>query len=381
MFVVSLVEVTIGLEEVVAVGYGIQRKSDLTGAVVSVSGEDLTKQAVNNVFEAMLGKVAGVDITTRQRPGEIGSIHIRGTRSLRASNEPLYVVDGVPIMSSSGIESINPQDIESIDILKDASSTAIYGSRGANGVILVTTKKGVEGKLSINYSGSVVLEQMDWISEYMNAEEYIEFVRWGSYNRSPSEFLPGNTPSLENDANIELFTSDANAWENIQRGWAGGTWNPANIEQFDWIGSVTQANVTQDHTLSFSGGGKNMRSYASFGYLDNQGTVKGQEYKRYTLRGSIDLTPRDWIRLGTNVNGTWVVQDYGQSNTGASLNTSDDLVLAAAKVYPYAVPYDADGNLITYPGGQSRVANVIDEWKYSTNERNVMRVMATRMPR
>ena len=102
---------------------------------------------------------------------------------------------------------------------------------------------------------------------------------------------------------------------------------------------------------------------------------EGSEYKRYTAGASILLHVIDQVR--TNVNGTWVVQDYGQSNTGASMNTSDDLVLAAAKVYPYAVPYDADGNLITYPGGQSRVANVIDEWKYSTNERNVMRVMAT----
>ena len=376
VIVVTMWEEAIGLEEVVAVGYGVQRKSDLTGAVVSVSGEDLTKQAVNNVFEAMLGKAAGVDITTSQRPGEIGSIHIRGTRSLNADNAPLYVVDGVPLMSSSGIESLNPQDIESIDILKDASSTAIYGSRGANGVILVTTKKGVEGKLTVNYSGSVVLEQMDWRSEYMNTEQFIDFVRWGSYNKSPSDFLPGNTPNLDNDSKIELFTADPVAWENFQRGWQGGSWNPANIERFDWMGSVTQPNVTQDHTLSFSGGAKNMKAYASFGYLDNQGTVKGQEYKRYTLRGSIDLIPRDWIRLGASVNGTWVVQDYGQSDTGAAMRTADDLVLAAAKVYPYALPYDEDGNRVPFPGGQSRVANVIDEWKYSTNERNVMRVMA-----
>lgn len=377
VIVVTMLEEAIGLEEVVAIGYGVQRKSDLTGAVVSVSAEDLTKQAVNNVFEAMLGKAAGVDITTSQRPGEIGSIHIRGTRSLNADNAPLYVVDGVPLMSSSGIESLNPQDIESIDILKDASSTAIYGSRGANGVILVTTKKGVEGKLTINYSGSVVLEQMDWKSEYMNAEQFIDFVRWGSYNKSPTGFLPGNTPSLENDSKIELFTADPVAWENFQRGWQDGTWNPANIEQFDWMGSVTQANVTQDHTLSFSGGSKNMRAYASFGYLDNQGTVKGQWYKRYTLRGSIDLVPREWVRLGSSINGTWVEQDYGQSNTGASMTTADDLILAAAKVYPYALPYDEEGNKVPYPGGQSRVANVIDEWKYSTNERNMMRVMAS----
>jgi TonB-linked SusC/RagA family outer membrane protein len=376
VIVVTMEEEAIGLEEVVAIGYGVQRKSDLTGAVVSVSREDLTRQPVNNVFEAMLGKVAGVDITSSQRPGELGSVRIRGTRSLKADNAPLYVVDGVPLMSSSGIESLNPQDIESIDILKDASSTAIYGSRGANGVILVTTRKGEEGKFTINYSGSVVHEQMDWRSTYMNAEEFIDFVRWGSYNKSPSDFLPGNTPSLENDSKIELFTADPIAWANFQKGWQGNSWNPANIERFDWMGSVTQPNITHEHTLNFSGGSKNMRTYASFGYLDNQGTVKGQGYKRFTLRGNIDLTPREWIRLGTSINGTRTVQEYGQSNTGASMNISTDLVLAAAKVYPYALPYDENGNKVPYPGGQSRVANVIDEWEYSTNERVMMRIMA-----
>ena len=128
------------LDEVVVVGYGVQKKSDVTGAMISVSAEELTSRPVSNAFEAMQGKAAGVDITSNERPGEIGTINIRGVRSLSASNTPLYVVDGIPLMSTSGIETLNPNDIESIDILKDASATAIYGSRGANGVILVTTK-------------------------------------------------------------------------------------------------------------------------------------------------------------------------------------------------------------------------------------------------
>ena len=134
------------LEEVVVIGYGTMRRSDVTGAVAVVSAEELSTKPVTNVFEALQGKVAGVDITSSQRPGELGSVRIRGNRSLNATNAPLYVVDGV-VLSSGGIESINPRDIESINVLKDASSTAIYVSRGANGVILVTTTRGECGSL------------------------------------------------------------------------------------------------------------------------------------------------------------------------------------------------------------------------------------------
>ena len=148
-FQVTLHEDNAMLDEVVVVGYGVQKKSDVTGAMTSVGAEQLTARPVNNAFEALQGKAAGVDITTNERPGSIGSVRIRGNRSLiKDANDPLYVVDGVPLMSASAIETLNPRDIESIDVLKDASATAIYGSRGANGVILVTTKQGKSGKFS-----------------------------------------------------------------------------------------------------------------------------------------------------------------------------------------------------------------------------------------
>lgn len=136
-----MVEDTEVLDEVVVVGYGVQKKSDVTGAMASVGSKEIEARPVTNAMQALQGKAAGVDITSNERPGELGKVQIRGTRSITAGNDPLYVVDGVPLMSSSAIETINPRDIESIDILKDASATAIYGSRGANGVILVTTKK------------------------------------------------------------------------------------------------------------------------------------------------------------------------------------------------------------------------------------------------
>jgi TonB-linked SusC/RagA family outer membrane protein len=349
--------------------------------MIRVSQEDLKSNPVNNVLEAMQGKAAGVDITTSERPGVLGEITIRGIRSLTASNSPLYVIDGVPVMSTSGIETVNPQDIESIDVLKDASATAIYGSRGANGVILVTTKRGSSGKLTLNYSGSVISETMVWRTNYMNSAEYIDFIRWGAYNKDQTvakpSLAPGDQPSLANDGKIELFTADPTAWNNIQKGWAGGTWDASKLESYDWMNQVTQPNLTQEHTLSGSGGTETMKAYASVGYLDNQGTTKGQEYQRYTVRTNVELTPKKWFQIGANMNASWEYQDYGQANIGASMGSPTSLILSTAKIYPYALPYDAGGNLIPFPGGQSRVANVINEWEYSTNQRETMRVMGT----
>ena len=188
---VVLLEDTKALEEVVVVGYGVQRKSDVTGALTRVGEKELNAKPVNNAFEALQGKAAGVDITSSQRPGTVGDIRIRGNRSLNASNSPLYVVDGVPL-SSGGIETINPRDIEAIDILKDASSTAIYGSRGANGVVLITTKRGKKGDLSLNYSGSMTFETIHDLSPAMSASDYITWRRWAYYNANQDKYTPGD---------------------------------------------------------------------------------------------------------------------------------------------------------------------------------------------
>lgn len=370
-------EDAIGIDEVVAVGYGVQKRSDVTGSMVSVSSESLNERPALNAIEALQGRAAGVDITTNERPGEIGSVRVRGARSLTASNNPLYVVDGVPLMSSSGIETLNPRDIESIDILKDASATAIYGSRGANGVILVTTKKGKDGNVSINYSGTVTLESLEWRNKYMDTEEFVDFVRWGAYNKAPTIYAPGNTPSLQNDAKIDLFAGDPIAWENFQKGWNGSTWDPSKIETFDWMGEVTQPNFTTEHTISASGGNKDFKGYVSFGYLDNQGTTKGQEYQRYTLRTNMDVTPNKWFKFGASMNASMRYQDFGQANIGSSMTAANNLILTAAKVYPYALPYDSEGNLVAYPGGQPRVGTIINEWKYSTNQRETMRILGS----
>ena len=183
------------LDDLVVVGYGVQKKSDVTGALTHISAEELESRPVSNAFEAMQGKAPGVDITSSERPGTIGSIRIRGERSLTASNDPLYVVDGVHIMSASGIETINPRDIESIDILKDASATAIYGSRGANGVVIITTKQGKTGQFTLNYAGSVTFQNLVDRSPSMNAEQLINYRRWAAYLDDPTKYADPRNPT------------------------------------------------------------------------------------------------------------------------------------------------------------------------------------------
>lgn len=203
------------LDEVVVVGYGTMKKSDVTGAMIRVSEKDLKSRPVSNAIEALQGKATGVDITSNERPGEIGSINIRGVRSLTASNTPLYVVDGIPVMSSSGIETLNPSDIEAIDVLKDASATAIYGSRGANGVILVTTKRGKSGKMSFNYSGTTTIETLQDRNKMMTADEYLTWRRWAYYysDINHAKYPRGDEPTRANDSIIFLGARDVSFME------------------------------------------------------------------------------------------------------------------------------------------------------------------------
>ena len=276
------------LDDVVVVGYGVQKKSDVTGAMASVSTEELNARPVNNALEALQGKAAGVDITTNERPGSLGSIRIRGERSLTAGNAPLYVVDGVPLMSASAIETLNPRDIETIDILKDASATAIYGSRGANGVVLVTTKQGRSGQMRIDYTGTLTVSNIVDRSPSMSAADFIDFRRWAAYNLDPTTYAHPNSPTLENDKILFDSALDGQtSRDNVLKGWAGGTWDPSKVTNTNWTDFVTQTAISHEHTLAVSGGSEAMNAYASFGYLSNKGTQKGQWYDRYTGKISV----------------------------------------------------------------------------------------------
>ena len=365
------------LDEVVVVGYGVQKKSDVTGAMASVGAEELTSRPVNNAFEALQGKAAGVDITTNERPGEIGDVRIRGNRSLTASNSPLYVVDGVPLMSESSIETLNPRDIESIDILKDASATAIYGSRGANGVIIVTTKSGKSGQLSLNYSGTVTVSNLVDLSPAMSAADFIEFRRWAAYNLDPETYAHPNSPTYEND--MALFDSPLDGQtsrDNVLKGWANGTWDPSLVTNTDWTDFVTQTSLSHEHTISASGGTENINAYGSFGYLSNKGTQKGQWYDRYTAKLSVNINPVKWFTLTASMNATWSERDYGMSRLGARSGSGPDAIYGVAKsIYNIAVPYDAEGNLIINPGGENNSYTIIDEWNKTTQVSETFRAL------
>ena len=364
------------LDEVVVVGYGIQRKSDVTGALTRVNEEQLNSRPVSNAFEALQGKAAGVDITTSERPGTVGSILIRGSRSINASNSPLYVVDGIPV--SDGIDNLNPRDIEAIDILKDASSTAIYGSRGANGVVLITTKRGKEGKMQLTYSGSVTFEKLVDKSPAFSASDYITWRRWAYHNSNPELYPRGDQPNQKLDQ--DYFSGDDAALANVNKGWANGSWNGSLVSDTDWEGFVTQTGITQEHNIRGAGGTKDIQSSFSFGYLDNQGTQKGQQYKRYNVAITTDIQATKWFKLGGSINASWSKQKYGYSRTGQVGTSSGPVdIYSAAKALPhYTVPYTDAGDIIDQPGGSVVNAyTVMDEWTKSSDNREYFRAMGS----
>ena len=363
------------LDEVVVVGYGVQRKSDVTGALTRVGEKELNTKPVNNAFEALQGKAAGVDITTSERPGTLGSIAIRGQRSISAGRGPLYVVDGVPLQTG-GIETLNPRDIESIDILKDASSTAIYGSRGANGVVLVTTKRGQEGKMQVSYNGSFTFQKIIDKSPAMSASDYITWRRWAKYNQSPDVYTPGDQPTQEQD--LDFFAGDETALANVMKGWSDGSWDGSKVTDTDWTEFVTQTGITQEHTLSARGGTKNLAGFVSFGYLNNKGTQKGQGYERFNFTASADVKGNKWFKAGGSFTASYSLQKYGYSKAYGTSSGPTDLYGAAKAILRYTLPYDENGEIITQPGGSTtNTYSVIDEWTKSTDNRENYRLLGS----
>ncbi len=357
------------LDEVVVVGYGTMKKSDVTGSLARVSGDDLKAMPVKNALEGMQGKAAGVDITSNQRPGSVGKIQIRGVRSIGANNDPLYVVDGM-VLQAGGIDNLNPSDIESIDILKDASATAIYGSRGANGVVLVTTKKGKAGKVSINYSGTVSFETLHEVTEMMNAAEWLDYARLAKYNMGSYKSA---TPDYEQDK--LAFGGVAASWAQIDKAWSNGTYDPSKVGGYDWVADGKRTGITHEHTLSVSGGAEKFNGYASFGYLNQKGTQPGQSYERFTLKTSFEAKPLDFFVFGAGINASYGNQDYGYSFT-KSTTGAGDYYGALQGMLPWTVPYDADGNYLRLPNNDINIINPIRELQYNTNNRKTFRAQA-----
>ncbi|WP_158607358.1 TonB-dependent receptor [Rhodohalobacter sp. SW132] len=322
---IELSQVGVLGDDLVVVGYGVQRRSDMTGSVSSISASRINETSITSLESGMQGRSAGVYVTQGgNKPNSGASIRIRGNRSITAGNDPLFVVDGVPI--SGGIADINPRDIESIEVLKDASATAIYGARGSNGVIIVTTQRGYDGDISVTYDGSVGFSEKTRRVNMMNGEEWAELRR--------EAFRAAGNPTPDN----ELFHSTE--LEQLQN----GTWT-------DYQDMITRRGVRQQHQLGIAGGSENARYYVSFGGLDHSGILEPEHFQRYNTRLNIDLDITDRIRIGTSTLGVYSIQEGGTRNfyNEAIQNT------------PLTQPYDENGELRLEPKPDAQRTNPLLE--------------------
>lgn len=333
---IILKEDTQTLDEVIVVGYGTMKKSDITGSVASVKLDDLKEGASTSVDQMLLGKSAGVNVV--QNSGEPGggfSVNIRGASSINGGVSPLYVIDGVPIDNSRPVSqgsivgfsdnrsprnpmsSINPSDIESLEILKDASATAIYGSRGANGVILITTKSGKAEKMKVSYSGSIGIQ---------SPSNKLDLLSAADYKRVLNEII---------DAGGD---SEANRVGDIANGGIGT----------DWQDEVTRQNaITHEHQLSFSGGNSKTYYYTSFNYVNQEGIVKNTSFERIGARLNLKSDINSKLQIGMNVSGTYM-KDHFVAN-GFGVNENAGVMYTAYNYDPTVAVRDEDGNFALSP--------------------------------
>lgn len=302
------------MNEVVVVGYGSQKRSDITGAVSSVPKTRLTQLPVTNLLHAIEGSVAGVNVTqTSSVPGSSASALIRGQNSISATTGPYLVVDGIPFSKTGGgTNDINTNDIASIEILKDASATAIYGVNGANGVILITTKRGLTGKPVIRYNAYMgfdnIAHQLDPLSPADYVQKYADYK--AQVPTAPQTVLPNN---------FEI--ANYNAGKTV-----------------DWLSEATQQGIIQDHNLSVSGGTKDIRYYLSGDYLKQKGAVRGYQYHRVSIRSNLDINVTDFLTVGASLYYANNNYDGGRAN----------FYLAAA-MSPYGTEYKPSGDYEIYP--------------------------------
>ncbi|WP_426671040.1 SusC/RagA family TonB-linked outer membrane protein [Mucilaginibacter sp. McL0603] len=336
---VSLSATATALNDVVVIGYGTQKRGDVNGAISSISAKDIKDIPQASVDQMLQGKAAGVTVTQNSgEPGSATSVHIRGITSFGQS-EPLYVVDGVEIQGNAGnaysggpqltspgassmetavspLAMINPNDIESIDILKDASATAIYGSRGANGVIIITTKRGKNGAARVTYDGFVGLQQQGKFLKVDDLQQYADL-----QNRLATAF--GITPRAE-FANPSVLGPGTN-----------------------WQQAIFQNALEQSHNLSVSGGSDRSDYFVSAGYFDQDGTVLGYNFNRYTIRANINSQAKDWLKIGNTFGAT-------RSNQNVGLGNNTGIIYNALLAAPDQAVYNADGSFAgpyVTPGG------------------------------
>ncbi|GAB3561373.1 TonB-dependent receptor [Spirosoma luteolum] len=355
------------LNEVVVVGYGTQKKSQTTGAIGSVTAKQLTEMPITNVGQALQGRVAGVDVAqSGSRPGSTPTIRIRGRRSFNAGNNPLYVVDGIPLVGdrnellsgrpqvlgstldfvSGGYEDINPNDVASTEILKDASATAIYGARGANGVVLITTKRGnPTGKTTISYDNYVgVTDPLDKVNLF-NGPEFTEFVReayrtTGNYKDANGNPVPTGVGDAFADSKVAVLGGDPAVAAGI-----------AANRDTDWQSLILRQGFQQNHSLGVQGGNEKTQFYISAGYFQDKGIMPGLDYTRYTLRANIDHQINRVVKVGLSSHLMYSLQN------GATLNPYNFTL----QQNPLGRPYDDNGNLIFAPTNDALLTNPLAE--------------------
>ncbi|MEM9830273.1 MAG: TonB-dependent receptor [Bacteroidota bacterium] len=328
------------LSEVVVIGYGTQRRKDLTGSVASISEEEIKLQPIASFEQSLQGQVPGVQVTqTSNAPGGGISLRIRGGNSINAGNEPLYVIDGIPIYndndafapsrgntpsqepSSNALANLNPNDIASIEILKDASATAIYGSRGSNGVVLITTKRGKSGKPQTTYEGYYGIQEAATRVDVANANEYTQF-----YN----DIISGRQRNGRGQNDL-LLTEDI----------------IANFADIDWQEELFRQSSIQNHQLTFSGGSSDILYSASINYFDQEGVVPATDFSRYSARLNLDVNATDWLKLGNSFSFTHSIRNASILN--ANGNGNQGLVYNALAMPPIVPVTDPEGNLYDKP--------------------------------
>lgn len=337
---VSLVEEAIGLNEVVAIGYGYVKKKDLTGAVSIVSADDMVLGGtVSNAAQALQGKTAGVQVSQSSKaPGGTIAVRVRGNNSISSTNEPLYVVDGFP--SSEGLN-LNPNDIESMQILKDASATAIYGARGANGVVLITTKRGKAGENKISYSGYLGTQKVDNPFEFLNAKDYM---------------------NLQNALYQEIDGQEGNP---------NGVYTPSQLQSTvdtDWLDVCTRLALVQDHNIQFRGGSEKTKVLTSLGYYKQEGVLKNTDFNRISGRVNVDQTINDFIKAGATM---YAHRERSNAQTYSGNILGENVMLSVMEYDPTVKPYNEDGTYGRVPGGRgdNPLANLLERKKEMVNDK------------
>jgi TonB-linked SusC/RagA family outer membrane protein len=343
---VSLVEDSQALDEVVVVGYGTQKKVNLSGSVSSINvGELMESRPITNVSHALAGMAAGVQVSSASnQPGnDDASITVRGQGTLNDAS-PLVIIDGV----ESSINSVNPQDIESMSILKDAASAAIYGSRAANGVILITTKQGKSGTLKLDYNGYVSFESIrKTLTPVSNYADYMELINEGYAN--------SNLATVFSQSPIDAWRNDAGR-------------NPLQYPNTDWIDETFRSATAQNHVVSMSGGSEKIRFYTSFGYSNNPGVMENTGYERYNGRFNIEADVKPWLKLGAQVNGYVANMD-----PAAKHNKNDETGTVVDDIFTFASA-TTPGMVFRAPDGRYGAMNNSEDAAQSANNNPLKRL-------